>query len=75
MNGEVHTGQGSDGLQVLVRALAENEGGRGVGDRRVGDRVGLSGLDGLGENVDLEGGGGSNEGGASEEGLEETHVG
>lgn len=72
--GRILTGEGGDGIEVGVFTLAENEGGRGVVGRGVGDLVGLASLDLGGELVDLNGQGSSNEGSAGEEGLEETHV-
>lgn len=68
------SGQGGDCLQVLIFALAKDEGGRGIISRRVRDGIRLASLDGLGEYIDLKGCSSDNEGSASEESLDEKHI-
>jgi hypothetical protein len=70
----IHTGQSGESLEVLVEALAEEEGGGSVIIRGVGDSVALADLDLAGESVDLDGEGSSNKGRAGDNALEETHL-
>jgi hypothetical protein len=70
-----HTGQGANGVEVGGETLAEDEGGRGVIRRGVGDSVGLASLNTTGGVlVDLDGESSCDEGSAGSEHLDETHV-
>ena len=69
-----HTGQGTDGIEVSGKTLAEDEGGRSFVGWGVGDSVGLASLDTTsGIVVDLEGESSCDESSAGSEHLEETH--
>lgn len=72
---ELRTGQSRNGVEVVVGALAENEGSGSVVARSVLDNVALAGLNLRRELVDLNGEGSSDEGRASEDALDEAHCG
>lgn len=67
-------GQGTHGVEVGGETLAEDEGGRGVVRRGVGDLVGLAGLNTTSRVlVDLDGESSCDESSAGSDHLEETH--
>lgn len=69
-----HTGQGTNGVEVGRSTLAEDEGGRGVVGRGVGDCVSLTSLNTTsGVLVDLNGESSCDESSAGSDHLEETH--
>ncbi len=73
--GRRHTGKGANGGQVVRGSLAENKGVRlAIGGREL-DWVARAGNNAGWPAVNGEGRGGSNEGSAREESLEEAHVG